>query len=44
VLLDDPGWSATERSITRAELLSAQSIVVCNALRGALPAVLSSTA
>jgi para-aminobenzoate synthetase/4-amino-4-deoxychorismate lyase len=42
VLLADPAWAATERSITRAELQSAQAIIVCNALRGALPAVLSS--
>jgi para-aminobenzoate synthetase / 4-amino-4-deoxychorismate lyase len=38
VLLDDPQWGAAERSITRDELLHADAIVVCNALRGVLPA------
>ena len=41
VLLDDPVWAARERSITRGELLKAPAIVVCNALHGALPAMLS---
>jgi len=41
VLLDDPAWSAIEVPITRATLLRAQEIVVCNALRGPLRAVLS---
>lgn len=40
VLLADPQWDAVETVITRADLLDAQEIVVCNALRGALPAVL----
>ncbi|WP_433693974.1 chorismate-binding protein [Herbaspirillum seropedicae] len=40
VLLADPAWDAVEAVITRADLLAAQEIVVCNALRGALPAVL----
>ena len=40
VLLDDPAWAAQERHITRAELHAAQAVVVCNALRGVLPAVL----
>ncbi|WP_338720211.1 bifunctional anthranilate synthase component I family protein/class IV aminotransferase [Herbaspirillum sp. DW155] len=40
VLLADPQWDAVETVITRADLLGAQEIVVCNALRGALPAVL----
>ncbi len=40
VLLDDRQWDAVEAVITRADLLAAEEIVVCNALRGALPAVL----
>ncbi|WP_288393106.1 aminodeoxychorismate synthase component I [uncultured Herbaspirillum sp.] len=40
VLLADPTWDAVEAVITRADLLRAQQIVVCNALRGALPAIL----
>ena len=38
VLLEDPHWNAAERSLTLDDLLNAQAIVVCNALRGALPA------
>ncbi|MBT9595480.1 MAG: aminodeoxychorismate synthase component I [Vitreoscilla sp.] len=38
VLLDDPAWQAAERSLTRDELLNAEAIVVCNALRGVLTA------
>jgi para-aminobenzoate synthetase/4-amino-4-deoxychorismate lyase len=41
VLLDDPDWGAIEVPITRAMLLRAQEIVVCNALRGPLRAVLA---
>ena len=37
-LLEDPAWGATERSLDRADLQGAEAIVVCNALRGALPA------
>ena len=37
-LLDDPAWAATERSLTRRDLNAAQAVVVCNALRGVLPA------
>ena len=37
-LLADAAWAAAERRITRAELQSAEAIVVCNALRGVLPA------
>ncbi len=37
-LLDDPAWAATERSLTRRDVWRAQAIVVCNALRGVLPA------
>jgi para-aminobenzoate synthetase/4-amino-4-deoxychorismate lyase len=42
VLLDDPAWDAIEAPVTRAMLERAQEIVVCNALRGALRAVLRS--
>ncbi|MDT7838298.1 bifunctional chorismate-binding protein/class IV aminotransferase [Aquabacterium sp. OR-4] len=38
LLLDSPAWQAAERSLTRADLQRAEAIVVCNALRGALPA------
>jgi len=37
-LLADPAWNAVEGRITRAELEAAEAIVVCNALRGVLPA------
>jgi para-aminobenzoate synthetase/4-amino-4-deoxychorismate lyase len=37
-LLDDPAWRAVERSLSQADLEQAEAIVVCNALRGALPA------
>jgi para-aminobenzoate synthetase/4-amino-4-deoxychorismate lyase len=40
VLLEDPAWAARERRLTRADLARAQGLVVCNALRGALPATL----
>lgn len=40
VLLDDPAWDAIEVPITRETLERAQEIVVCNALRGPLRAVL----
>ena len=40
VLLEDIAWAAVERPITRDELPTAQAVVVCNALRGALPAIL----
>jgi para-aminobenzoate synthetase/4-amino-4-deoxychorismate lyase len=40
VLLADPDWNAVEVAITRETLERAQDIVVCNALRGALPATL----
>jgi len=43
VLLEDPSWAAVEAVITRDDLRSAQAIVVCNALRGALPATILST-
>jgi para-aminobenzoate synthetase/4-amino-4-deoxychorismate lyase len=40
VLLDDPAWNAIECPISRETLERAQEIVVCNALRGPLRAVL----
>lgn len=36
VLLEDPAWGAVERVVTRGELLAADEVVVCNALRGAV--------
>jgi len=41
VMLADPAWAALEAVLTRDDVLNAQAIVVCNALRGALPATLS---
>lgn len=38
VLLDDPAWAAGERRLTRQDLRASEAIVVCNALRGVLPA------
>jgi para-aminobenzoate synthetase/4-amino-4-deoxychorismate lyase len=38
VLLDDAAMSACERMLTQADLLRAEALIVCNALRGALPA------
>lgn len=38
VLLADPTWHAEERSLRLEDLLRAERIVVCNALRGALDA------
>lgn len=37
-LLEDPAWAAVERSVSRHDLQRAEAIVVCNALRGPLPA------
>ncbi|AQR67218.1 aminodeoxychorismate synthase, component I [Janthinobacterium sp. LM6] len=37
-MLADPAWDAQETIITRTMLAQAEAIVVCNALRGALPA------
>ncbi|MEP6506172.1 MAG: chorismate-binding protein, partial [Betaproteobacteria bacterium] len=31
VLLDDPAWAASERTLVRADVLQAEAIVVCNA-------------
>jgi para-aminobenzoate synthetase/4-amino-4-deoxychorismate lyase len=39
-MLADPVWDARETVITRPMLAQAEAIVVCNALRGALPAQL----
>lgn len=39
VLLDDPAWNASERWLTLDDLHAAEEIVVCNALRGAVRAV-----
>lgn len=38
VLLADPDWDAQERMLTLDDLRYAEAVVVCNALRGALPA------
>ena len=39
-LLDDPQWNARQAMFTAADLADADRILVCNALRGAVPAVL----
>jgi para-aminobenzoate synthetase / 4-amino-4-deoxychorismate lyase len=44
VLLADPAWNATEQRLTRADLDRAEALVVCNALRGVLPARVRETA
>ncbi|MFA9215847.1 MAG: aminodeoxychorismate synthase component I [Sphingomonadaceae bacterium] len=41
VLLDDAAYNAEEKVITRSMLATAQQIMVCNALRGPLQAVLA---
>ena len=38
LLLEDPAWQAHERTLFLAELHRARSLIVCNALRGAVPA------
>ena len=38
LLLEDPDWAARERTLTLEDLRRAESIVVCNALRGVLRA------
>ncbi|PRC94463.1 chorismate-binding protein [Solimicrobium silvestre] len=40
VLMDDPAWALTERSISVELLMNAEEIAVCNALRGVLTAQL----
>jgi para-aminobenzoate synthetase / 4-amino-4-deoxychorismate lyase len=39
-LLDDPQWDTHQATLTAADLVDADRILVCNALRGAVPAVL----
>jgi para-aminobenzoate synthetase/4-amino-4-deoxychorismate lyase len=39
-LLDDPAWQATERCLRISDLLNAEELVVCNALRGVMKAQL----
>jgi para-aminobenzoate synthetase / 4-amino-4-deoxychorismate lyase len=39
VLLEDPVWQAGERTLTLDDLRRAERVVVCNALRGPLSAV-----
>jgi para-aminobenzoate synthetase/4-amino-4-deoxychorismate lyase len=41
LLLADPVWAATERTLRRADLAQAQAIAVCSSLRGVLPARVS---
>jgi para-aminobenzoate synthetase/4-amino-4-deoxychorismate lyase len=41
VVLADPHWDAIEATVTRAMLVSATEIMVCNALRGTLAATLA---
>jgi para-aminobenzoate synthetase/4-amino-4-deoxychorismate lyase len=41
ILLEDPAWAAEERTLTLGDLRTAESIIVCNALRGAIPASLA---
>ncbi|CAL63093.1 Putative para-aminobenzoate synthase (Aminodeoxychorismate synthase) PabB [Herminiimonas arsenicoxydans] len=38
VLLDDPAWQAQEKILTLDDLRAADEVIVCNALRGVLPA------
>jgi para-aminobenzoate synthetase/4-amino-4-deoxychorismate lyase len=38
VLLDDANMAAAERVLTRDDVLNADALLICNALRGALPA------
>jgi para-aminobenzoate synthetase / 4-amino-4-deoxychorismate lyase len=37
LLLEDPAWGAGERSLLLADLHRGRSLMVCNALRGAVP-------
>ena len=39
-LLEDAAWQACERTLTIDQLRTAQALVVCNALRGVMPAYL----
>ncbi len=38
LVLQDPAWQAAERSLQRKDLQRAEALMVCNALRGPLPA------
>jgi para-aminobenzoate synthetase/4-amino-4-deoxychorismate lyase len=40
VVLNDPVWNVSERSLSMDDLLAAEEIMVCNSLRGAMPATL----
>jgi para-aminobenzoate synthetase/4-amino-4-deoxychorismate lyase len=40
VLLEDPAWQASERTLVLGDLLHAEALVLTNALRGAMPACL----
>jgi para-aminobenzoate synthetase/4-amino-4-deoxychorismate lyase len=42
VLLADPAWNASEKRLTLEELRVAEEVVVCNALRGPLRAMVQS--
>ncbi|RZT05673.1 para-aminobenzoate synthetase / 4-amino-4-deoxychorismate lyase [Duganella sp. CF402] len=42
VLLDDPSWNASEAVITRTMLEAADDIIICNGLRGAVRATITS--
>lgn len=37
LLLDDPAWQAGERSLRLSDVQRARSLIVCNAVRGAMP-------
>ena len=39
-ILDDPLWNAHQAIITASDLIDADRILICNALRGAVPAIL----
>jgi para-aminobenzoate synthetase / 4-amino-4-deoxychorismate lyase len=41
LVLDDPAWQATTRSLRQADLDRAEALMVCNALRGVLSARLA---
>lgn len=40
VVLNDPAWNARERRLTRQDVLAAEQLMVCNALRGTMMATL----
>ena len=40
VLLEDPAWNAEEKVLSLNDLRRAEEVVICNALRGALPATI----